>query len=69
MNAASILPALVAVASAPAASAHLVEGLVRLGQTADVCGPRVTPLRVVEDSRCPMNSRCVWAGRVALRSE
>ncbi|RSU62870.1 hypothetical protein DAH55_00510 [Sphingomonas koreensis] len=32
-----------------------------------VDGPHVTPLRVIEDSRCPMNARCVWAGRLVLR--
>ena len=43
------------------------EGPARLGQTVYVDGPRVTPLRVIEDSRCPMNARCIWAGRVVLR--
>ena len=38
----------------------------RLGQTVRVGGPRVTPLQVLEDSRCPMEARCVWAGRVRL---
>lgn len=38
-----------------------------LGQTVGVDGPRVTPLEVLEDSRCPMNARCVWAGLVRLR--
>ena len=38
----------------------------RLGQTVNVGGPRVTPLQVLEDSRCPMEARCVWAGRVRL---
>ena len=38
----------------------------RLGQTVRVDGPRVTPLQVLEDSRCPMEARCVWAGRVRL---
>ena len=38
----------------------------RLGQTVNVGGPRVTPLAVLEDSRCPMEARCVWAGRVRL---
>lgn len=42
------------------------EGAARLGQTVYVDGPRVTPLKVIEDSRCPMNARCVWAGRVVL---
>lgn len=39
---------------------------VRLGQRANLGGPKVTPLRVLEDSRCPMEARCVWAGRVRL---
>ena len=38
----------------------------RLGQTVNVGGPRVTPLQVLEDSRCPMEARCIWAGRVRL---
>ncbi len=43
------------------------EGPVKLGQTAYVGGPKVRPIRVIEDSRCPANVRCVWAGRVILR--
>ena len=39
----------------------------RLGQRANLGGPKVTPLRVLEDSRCPMEARCVWAGRVRLQ--
>lgn len=27
----------------------------------------MTPLKVLEDSRCPMNARCIWAGQVRLR--
>lgn len=38
----------------------------RLGRTVSVDGPRVTPIRVLEDSRCPMEARCVWAGQVRL---
>ena len=38
----------------------------RLGQTVNVGGPRVTSLEVLEDSRCPMEARCIWAGRVRL---
>lgn len=60
--------------AAPAASqlpAPLPEGPVpieaALGQTVWVDGPRITPIEVLEDSRCPMNARCVWAGRVRLR--
>jgi hypothetical protein len=39
-----------------------------VGETADLGnGLRVRPLEVVEDSRCPQNARCVWAGRLRLR--
>lgn len=39
-----------------------------IGQTADLSeGLRVRPLEVLEDSRCPQNARCVWAGRLRLR--
>lgn len=39
---------------------------VRLSQRADLGGPKVTVLKMLEDSRCPMEARCVWAGRVRL---
>ena len=26
----------------------------------------LTPLAVTEDSRCPMNARCVWAGKLTV---
>ena len=55
------LPLLGACATVPAEA-----GSVRLGQTAKVGPLRVTPLRVLEDSRCPMEARCVWAGRVRM---
>jgi hypothetical protein len=39
-----------------------------LNETADLGnGLRVRPLEVLEDSRCPQNARCVWAGRLRLR--
>ena len=38
----------------------------RLGQTVNVGGPKVSPLAVLEDSRCPMEAKCIWAGRVRL---
>jgi len=37
-----------------------------IGKTVGAGGPKVTPLAVLEDSRCPMDARCVWAGRVRL---
>ncbi len=38
----------------------------KLGETISVGGPRVTPLQVIEDSRCPTGVTCVWAGQVRL---
>ena len=40
---------------------------VALGQRAYFDGPIVQPVEVLEDSRCPMNARCVWAGRVRVK--
>ena len=40
---------------------------VALGQRAYVDGPLVQPIAVLEDSRCPMNARCIWAGRVRVQ--
>ncbi len=37
-----------------------------LGHKVYVDGPSVTPLAVIEDSRCPAEVQCVWAGRVRI---
>ena len=47
---------------------HGIEGPVTLGEIAYVDGPRVRPDRLIEDSRCPIDAKCVWAGRVVLRA-
>ena len=66
----SVLSSLAALALA--ACATLPEAPVRgdghamIGQTARVGSLAVTPLALVEDSRCPINARCVWAGRLVL---
>ncbi len=40
-----------------------------LNETADLGGGlTVRPLQVKEDSRCPGNVTCVWAGRLVLRA-
>lgn len=53
---------------ASCASVGPVEGPVRLGQVASVNGPRVRPEQVIEDSRCPIDVQCVWAGRLIVRA-
>ena len=40
----------------------------RLGETVTVGGLRVTPLALIEDSRCPQGVQCVWAGRVRINA-
>ena len=41
---------------------------VRLGETARLGDLDVRPIAVVEDSRCPADVECVWAGRLRLRT-
>lgn len=39
-----------------------------LGEATRAGRVTVRPDTLVEDSRCPMNARCVWAGRVGIDS-
>lgn len=39
---------------------------VAIGRSAVINGLRITPLAVVEDSRCPADVQCVWAGRLVV---
>lgn len=41
---------------------------VGLGQGVRVGDLVVTPIMIVEDSRCPINARCVWAGRLIVQT-
>jgi hypothetical protein len=56
---------LTACATVPPANAGPTAGL---NQTAVVDGIRIRPIEVVEDSRCPANVQCVWAGRLVVRA-
>ncbi|MDZ3830957.1 MAG: hypothetical protein U0S50_03955 [Sphingopyxis sp.] len=40
---------------------------VALGQAAFADGPIIQPVAVLEDSRCPVGTLCVWAGRVRVK--
>ncbi|HEU4651556.1 MAG TPA: hypothetical protein VFS49_09085 [Croceibacterium sp.] len=44
------------------------DGVARAGlnQRVYVDGPYVTPLAVIEDSRCPVGVRCISAGRIRI---
>jgi hypothetical protein len=41
----------------------------RIGQTVRITDFELTPLKVIEDSRCPANVQCVWAGRLRLKAQ
>lgn len=54
---------LAACATVPASSENQWIGI---GQTAQAGPLTIRTNALVEDSRCPMNARCVWAGRVVV---
>ena len=39
---------------------------VAIGEVQDLGAVRVTPDELLEDSRCPIEADCIWAGRVVL---
>lgn len=41
---------------------------VALGVPVTVGDLAITPIKVIEDSRCPINARCVWAGRLIVKT-
>ena len=62
--------ALTACATLPAAAPVRSDGLARSGKSTRVGAlRRHARCAVVEDSRCPINARCVWAGRLVVRTE
>jgi hypothetical protein len=66
---APIFAALLCLASCTTVPPARAEGPVALGQEAYANGLRVRPIAIVEDSRCPTNVMCVWAGRLVVRTE
>ncbi len=64
LGACAIIPNRAGVESIPLAQGSLAA----LQQSVQVGDLVVTPQAVVEDSRCPINARCVWAGRLVVRT-
>ncbi len=58
-----IATSLSACATVPAATANQWIGI---GQTTQAGPLTIRANALIEDSRCPMNARCVWAGRVVV---
>ncbi|MGB3796939.1 MAG: hypothetical protein WA957_11615 [Alteraurantiacibacter sp.] len=44
------------------------EACVATGETFETGGAAITPLEVLEDSRCPSNAECIWEGRIRIRA-
>ena len=44
------------------------ESAVALGESAAVAGLVLTPARILSDSRCPINARCVHAGEIIVET-
>src|SRR3990167_669712 len=40
----------------------------RIDQGASALGVKVVPLEVLQDSRCPEDAQCIWAGTVQVRA-
>ena len=46
-----------------------VSNTAKLGEKISFNGLYITPLQVTEDSRCPLDVQCFWAGRVVLNAK
>lgn len=57
---------LAACATIPSSAPIRSDGLAAIEKSTRVGALVVTPQSVIEDSRCPINARCVWAGRLVL---
>lgn len=54
--------------TAPGAPPAPQGSAIALGRAVQVGAVVATPLEVVEDSRCPINARCVWPGRLVVKT-
>ncbi len=41
---------------------------VKIGEIESALGVTITPVEMLEDSRCPANANCIWAGTVKVRA-
>ena len=60
----AVIPEAPIVETLPAAEGTAVP----FGKAVEVGALAVEPLRIIEDSRCPINARCIWAGRLVIEA-
>lgn len=41
---------------------------VTLGEPFETIGASITPLELLEDSRCPADAECIWPGQIRIRA-
>ena len=63
----ALIAAMLMLAAAPAEAASNTS-VAGLGETVRLGALRVTPVSIVEDSRCPRLVTCVWRGRLRIRA-
>jgi hypothetical protein len=63
----ALLLAMLVLAAAPA-HAGISNAVARRGETVRLGPVRVTPVSIVEDSRCPRMVTCVWRGRLRIEA-
>ena len=64
----ALIPAVALAACATTTKPERTDGHAMVGQTTLVGADKVRVDSLIEDSRCPMNARCVWAGRVIVEA-
>lgn len=64
----ALLPAIALASCAGMSKSERTDGFARIGQTTLVGSTKVRADSLIEDSRCPMNARCIWAGRVIVEA-
>ena len=63
----ALIAAMLMLTTAPAGAASNTS-VAGLGETVRLGALRVTPVSIVEDSRCPRLVTCVWRGRLRIRA-
>jgi hypothetical protein len=63
----SLILAILVLAAAPA-EAGTSTAIARRGETVRLGPLRITPVSIVEDSRCPRMVSCVWRGRLRIKA-
>ncbi|MBF9150027.1 hypothetical protein [Novosphingobium jiangmenense] len=64
----ALLPAIALASCAVIPKVERTDGFASIGETTLVGSAKIRPDSLIEDSRCPMNARCVWAGRVIIEA-